>query len=68
MLARPGDKVILETATLRVQARIVDLSYKTDTMPPNAVFDRITIELASWRRDGQPNRPNSLPGLSGMQG
>ncbi len=68
VLARPGDKVILETATLRVQARIVDLSYKTDTMPPNAVFDRITIELASWRRDGQPNRPNSLPGLSGMQG
>lgn len=68
VLARPGDKVILETATLRVQARIVDLSYKTDTMPPNAVFDRITIELASWRRNGQPNRPNSLPGLSGLPG
>ncbi len=63
VLAKAGDRLWLETATLRVQARIVDLSYKTGTMPPNSVIDRITIELAAWKREPQAARPAG--GLSG---
>ena len=52
-------RVILETASLRVQARIVDSSYSSSAMPPNSVFDRITIELAAWKRDGQSQGPGA---------
>jgi hypothetical protein len=55
--AEANTRVILETASLRVQARIVDISYSSSAMPPNSVFDRITIELASWKRDGQSQGP-----------
>jgi hypothetical protein len=57
-----GEKVLLETATLRVQARIVDLSYKADVMPPKSVIDRITIELAAWQREGQAAPRPAFPG------
>lgn len=57
-----GKKILLETATLRVQARIVDLSYKSDVMPPNSVIDRITIELAAWQREGQTATRPAFPG------
>lgn len=53
VLAEGNKKVILQTATLRVQARIVDLAYKQDTMPMQSVIERITVELAAWRRSGQ---------------
>lgn len=63
VLAKAGDRLWLETATLRVQARIVDLSYKSGTMPPNSVIERITIELAAWKREPQAGRPGGgLPG------
>ena len=62
ILAKPGDKVVLETATLRVQARIVDLAYGSGPLPPDSFFERITIELAAWKRQGQPV---SSAGLSG---
>ena len=70
--AEPGMRVQLETASLRIQGRIVDLSYIGGPVPPNGVFDRITIELAAWKKDGQggpapmatPSRAN-LPGSGG---
>ncbi|MBN1431015.1 MAG: hypothetical protein JXB07_21780 [Anaerolineae bacterium] len=67
ILARPGDKIVLETATLRVQARVVDLAYGSGPLPPDSFFERITIELASWKRQGptsspgQPGNPAGLP-------
>jgi hypothetical protein len=70
--AEPGMRVQLETASLRLQGRVVDLSYMGGPVPPNGVFDRITIELAAWKKDGQggpapmatPSRAN-LPGSGG---
>ncbi len=49
VLVKPGDKVMLNTASLRIQARVVDLSYDSAAAPPNSVFDRITLELAAWK-------------------
>lgn len=43
------DKVILlETATLQLEARIVDLSYGQGALPENSYFDRITMDLTIW--------------------
>ncbi len=59
--AKAGDKLILETASLRVQARVVDLAYGTGAMPPNSFFERITIELAAWKREGAAAPASSTP-------
>ena len=41
--------IILETAKLRLQARIVDLTYGDDPMlPENSYFNQVTLELAIW--------------------
>jgi hypothetical protein len=50
VVARPGAVIMLETKTLRMQARVVDLTYGTGPLPPNSYFDKMTIELQSWRR------------------
>lgn len=51
VLAAPGAIATLETASLRIQAKVVDLEYGSGPLPPNSFFQRITIELAAWKRD-----------------
>jgi hypothetical protein len=45
MLAEPGSVVELETASLRVEARIVDMTYGQSALPNESYFERMTIEL-----------------------
>jgi len=52
VLAQPGSRFVLETASLRVQARVVDISYGSGPFPPNSFMERITIELAAWQQSG----------------
>lgn len=52
VLAKPGGITMLETQTLTVQVRIVDLSYGTGNTPPNSFFDRLTLEIAAWPKKG----------------
>lgn len=54
VLVQPGAAAILETNTLRMQARVVDMSYGTGPLPANSYFDRFTLELAVWQRQGAP--------------
>ncbi|MBL8154777.1 MAG: hypothetical protein JNM70_11390 [Anaerolineae bacterium] len=54
VLAQPGVVARLETNTLRLQARIIDMAYGTGPLPPNSYFDRMTIELTTWRRSAIP--------------
>jgi len=50
-LAAPGSEIVLETATLRVVARVVDMDYGQDNaLPPQSFFGRMTVELAVWQR------------------
>ncbi len=46
--AEPSREIVLETATLRLEARVVDLSYGSGALPPESYFDRITLELVAW--------------------
>ncbi len=48
VLVEPGAKVLLETATLQLEARVVDLGYGTGALPNESHFDRLTLELAVW--------------------
>jgi hypothetical protein len=45
ILAESGEVVGLETASLRVEARIVDMSYGSGALPDESFFERMTIEL-----------------------
>lgn len=50
VVAEPGESVMMETASLRVTARVVDMAYGGGALPPNSFFERITIELAAWQK------------------
>lgn len=50
ILAEPGKLFRLETATLRMEGRIVDVSYGDLPLPEDSYFQRNTIELAVYRK------------------
>lgn len=50
VLAEPGKQILLETATLQLEARIVDMSYGEIPLPENSYFQRFTLELAVWTK------------------
>lgn len=46
--AETSQEMVLETASLRLEARVVDMSYGAGALPPESFFDRITLELVAW--------------------
>lgn len=48
VLAEPGTESVLETQTLRLVARVVDLGYGEGALPEHSFFDRLILELAVW--------------------
>ncbi|MDD2921585.1 MAG: hypothetical protein PHQ36_04795 [Anaerolineales bacterium] len=49
----PQAQILLETATLQLLATVVDLEYGSGPLPTNSYFERITLELAIWPRQGE---------------
>jgi hypothetical protein len=47
-LAVPNSEVVLDTKTLRMVGRVMDMEYGTGHLPENSFFQRITLELAIW--------------------
>lgn len=52
VLVEPQSQVLLETATLQLLATVVDLEYGNGPLPADSYFERITLELAIWPRQG----------------
>jgi len=52
VLVEPQSQVLLETATLQLLVTIVDLEYGRSALPADSYFERITLELAIWPRQG----------------
>jgi hypothetical protein len=53
VLAKPGGVTFLETQTLTVQVRILDMAYGSGALPTNSFFDRISVEISAWpKKDG----------------
>ncbi len=48
LLAEPGKRISLETATLTLEARVVSMSYGSGALPANSYFEQMTLELAVW--------------------
>jgi hypothetical protein len=45
-----GGQTVLETATLKLVARVVDMSYGQGGLPENSFFDSLVLELAIWQK------------------
>jgi hypothetical protein len=52
VMVEPHAQILLETATLQLLATVVDLEYGQGPLPPESYFERITLELAIWPRQG----------------
>jgi hypothetical protein len=48
--AKTGEKVVLETQTLKLEARVVDMLYGEGALPPESFFDQAILELAIWQK------------------
>ena len=64
VLAAPNQPVVLETATLRVEATATEIIYGTGALPPNSFFERLTVELVTYQRENQPPAPTEPEGQS----
>jgi len=49
----PQKQIMLETETLQLLATVVDLQYGDGAMPEKSYFERVTLELAIWRKAGR---------------
>ncbi len=59
VLARGGETVVLETASLIINANLVDMGYHDDEgLPEDSVFDRVTVELSAWAKEGDFGGPD----------
>ena len=60
VLAEPGTTVMLETATLRLMAKVVEMQYQEGPLPPESNFGKMTLELAVWQKEGAEDGNVSL--------
>lgn len=61
-LAAPGAQIILETQTLRIIATIRDLEYGEGGPGPNSYFQRLTLDLAAYAKEGATSAPGTAIG------
>lgn len=47
---QPGQRLALETATLMLEAHVVDINYGQGGVQPESHFDRLTLELSVWQK------------------
>ncbi|PWH19674.1 MAG: hypothetical protein DDG59_01850 [Anaerolineae bacterium] len=50
VLVQPGMETILETQTLQLVVRVVDMAYGDGVMPSNSYFEQLILELAVWSK------------------
>ncbi len=50
VLAEPGKRVILETATLQLEASVVNMNYGQGALPQSSFFDQMTLRLDVWQK------------------
>lgn len=50
VLSEPGKRIILETATLQLEASVVNMNYGQGALPQNSFFDQMTLRLDVWQK------------------
>jgi hypothetical protein len=60
-LARPDAAVELETASLKIRARVVDMEYGTGELQPRSFFNKLQLELAAWSKEVATASAEAMP-------
>jgi len=47
-LLEPGQQILLETATLQLEAKVVEMVYGQGALPAGSFIERLTLELSVW--------------------
>lgn len=50
VLARQGETILLETATLQLEATVMKMNFGTGAMPQNSFFEQMTLRLDVWQK------------------
>jgi len=50
VLLTPGAEVTLETETLQMVVRVMDMSYGQGALPDNSFFEQVSLELSVWKK------------------
>jgi hypothetical protein len=50
VLVEPGQEIILETPSLQLQAKVIEMVYGQGAMPQGSYFERLTLELSVWAK------------------
>jgi hypothetical protein len=59
ILGRLNETIVLETASLIINAVIKDLDYSGDDgFPEQSLFDRFAVELSAWAKEGDFGEPD----------
>ena len=60
VLARESETIVLETATLIINAEITEMDYgDSGDLPDASYFERFTIEVSAWAKEGDYAAPQS---------
>ena len=58
VLARPNETIVLETDSLIINAEITEMDYGTGNLEPQSFFERFTVELSAWAKEGDFGEPD----------
>jgi hypothetical protein len=50
VLIEPGQQILLETASLQLQAKVIEMVYGQGALPTGSYFERLTLELSVWAK------------------
>jgi hypothetical protein len=48
VVIEPGLSILVETATLQLEARVLDLEFGDGPLPPQSYIERLTLEITVW--------------------
>ena len=48
ILIEPGMRFLMETASLQLEAHVIDMVYARGPLPENSYFSRLTLEISVW--------------------
>lgn len=50
IVVEPGMRFVMETASLQLEAKVVDMVYARGPLPENSYFSRVTLEISVWAK------------------
>ncbi len=58
VLARENETIVLETATLIINAEVLSMEYDQSMMPADGVFHNLNVEISAWAKEGDYEEPD----------